>query len=93
MSWIRIRISQYGSGSEFYNTDPDPHHWFGGNWEGYAFESCYSFNQSSNTIVKSQNVYSKILIILFFLEKDKKKLFTLCGDSFVAHQTEQWIRV
>ena len=24
MLWIRIRISPYGSGSDFYNADPDP---------------------------------------------------------------------
>ena len=27
MSWILICISPYGSGSEFYYTNPDPHHW------------------------------------------------------------------
>ena len=30
MSWIRIQIciSPFGSGSDFYETNPDPHHWF-----------------------------------------------------------------
>ena len=27
MFWIRIRISSYGSGSDFHNTNTDLHHW------------------------------------------------------------------